>query len=140
MIKASTVDLTRRVVKDNVWLARAGDARAEVARLTAHELRPEVLDSEAAVGRAMFGELESAAQAKDGDLAIALLGGRGAQALHRLLGKLARASEHDELLSRLHVFTQDSLAPMRAENGLSFVRDFERLLGREFFQKVALYQ
>ena len=39
-------------------------------------------------------------------------------------------------LLRLHVFTQDALAPLRMDNGLSFVRDFERLLGEEFFRKV----
>ena len=44
--------------------------------------------------------------------------------------------EADELLGRLHVFTQDALAPMRMDNGLSFVRDFERLLGEAFFNKV----
>src|SRR4029078_11243418 len=45
-------------------------------------------------------------------------------------------SEHDALLNRLHVFTQDALAPLRIDNGLSFVRDFERLLGDDFFRKV----
>jgi 6-phosphogluconolactonase/glucosamine-6-phosphate isomerase/deaminase len=39
-------------------------------------------------------------------------------------------------LDRLNVFTQDALAPMRMDNGLSFVRDFERLLGPEFFSKI----
>ena len=34
------------------------------------------------------------------------------------------------------MFTQDALAPMRMNNGLSFVRDFERLLGDEFFAKI----
>ena len=38
--------------------------------------------------------------------------------------------------SRLEVFTQDALAPLRMDNGLSFVRDFERLLGEDFFRKV----
>jgi 6-phosphogluconolactonase/glucosamine-6-phosphate isomerase/deaminase len=65
-----------------------------------------------------------------------LLGGRGAQALHRLLGATAKTREHDALLSRIHVFTQDALAPLRLDNGLSFVRDFERLLGEDFFRKV----
>lgn len=65
-----------------------------------------------------------------------LVGGRGGQALHRLLGAMAKTNEHDELFSRLHVFTQDALAPLRLDNGLSFVRDFERLLGEDFFRKV----
>src|SRR5205085_6389561 len=34
------------------------------------------------------------------------------------------------------VFTQDALAPLRMDNGLSFVRDLERLLGADFFRKV----
>jgi len=40
------------------------------------------------------------------------------------------------LLGRLCVFTQDALAPMRMGSGLSFVRDFERLLGAGFFEQV----
>jgi 6-phosphogluconolactonase/glucosamine-6-phosphate isomerase/deaminase len=67
---------------------------------------------------------------------IVILGGRGGQALHRLLGALAKTNDYDALLGRLHVFTQDALAPLRMDNGLSFVRDFERLLGEDFFRKV----
>lgn len=94
------------------------------------------METEEAVGRAMFEEIEAAASAKAGDLAIIILGGRGAQALHRRLGEMARRGDGDSLLGRLHVFTQDALAPMRMNNGLSFVRDFERLLGNAFFDKV----
>src|SRR5262249_36205342 len=92
--------------------------------------------SEEAVGRTMLDEIKAAAREKDGDLSIVLLGGRGAQALHRLLGEKARTNELDHLLSRLNVFTQDALAPMRMNNAFSFVRDFERLLGQDFFRKV----
>jgi 6-phosphogluconolactonase/glucosamine-6-phosphate isomerase/deaminase len=99
----------------------------------------EVLPSEEAVGGAMFEEIERAAHSKDGPLVIIILGGRGAQALHRLLGSLASTTEIDWLLKRLHVFTQDALAPLRMNNGLSFVRDFERLLGEDFFRKVASF-
>src|SRR6185503_14643185 len=81
-------------------------------------------------------EIEAAANSKEGDLVIIILGGRGAQALHRLLGILAKTDEKDWLLKRLHIFTQDALAPLRMDNGLSFVRDFERLLGEDFFRKV----
>ena len=84
----------------------------------------------------MLAEIEAAAQSKEGDLTIILLGGRGAQAMHRLIGDKAKTNEVDHLLSRLHVFTQDALAPMRMENSFSFVRDFERLLGPDFFRKV----
>ncbi|PYS94264.1 MAG: hypothetical protein DMF64_01340 [Acidobacteria bacterium] len=112
------------------------DAQATLARLSVQEIKPVVLASEEAVGRAMLQEIEAAARSKEGDLVIILLGGRGAQSLHRLLGALARTDEADELLGRLCVFTQDALAPMRMESGLSFVRDFERLLGAAFFKKV----
>jgi 6-phosphogluconolactonase/glucosamine-6-phosphate isomerase/deaminase len=95
-----------------------------------------VLDTEDAVGNAMFGELVGYADQKSGDLTIILLGGRGAQAMYRLMNRLAEGSEIDGLLGRLHVFTQDALAPMRMANGLSFVRDFERLLGPRFFAKI----
>lgn len=67
---------------------------------------------------------------------IILLGGRGAQAMYRLVGQMAESSALDALLGRLHVFTQDALAPLRMNNGLSFVRDFERLLGAAFFKKI----
>jgi 6-phosphogluconolactonase/glucosamine-6-phosphate isomerase/deaminase len=127
----------RRVVGRQVWLSQAsGDAPDALASLSVREFEPEVLPNEEAVGRAMLEELESAARTKQGGLVVILLGGRGAQALHRLLGELARKGEADEMLSRLHVFTQDALAPMRMENGFSFVRDFERLLGPAFFEKV----
>ena len=87
----------------------------------------------------MLQEIEALALLKDGDLVIIILGGRGAQALHRLLGELAKTPEKDALLKRLHIFTQDALAPLRMDNGLSFVRDFERLLGDDFFRKVASF-
>ena len=91
--------------------------------------------TEEAVGLAMWAEIEAAASAKQGDLVILLLGGRGAQALHRLVGEKARTNEADELLKRLQVFTQDALAPMAMDNGFSFVRDFERLLGERFLPR-----
>jgi len=128
---------SRNVVSGNVWLSRRDSSeRIDVGRLAPRELNYEVLESEDAVGRAQLEELQQAAKDKEGDLVILLLGGRGAQALYRILGQMAKTSEADNLLSRLHVFTQDALAPMRMDNGLSFVRDFERLLGESFFQKV----
>ena len=129
-------DIRRRVIGGNVWLSHETAADDLVARLPVNDLTYEVLPSEEAVGRAMFGEIETVAAAKNGPVVMILLGGRGAQALHRLLGAMAKTSEHDALLSRLHVFTQDALAPLRLDNGLSFVRDFERLLGEDFFRKV----
>ena len=129
--------IIRRVVGNNVWLSDAQpDAREQLTRLKAQGLNYEVMESEEAVGRAMLAEIEAAAQSKAGDLTIILLGGRGAQAMHRLIGEQAKTNELDHLLSRLHVFTQDALAPMRMENSFSFVRDFERLLGPDFFRKV----
>jgi 6-phosphogluconolactonase/glucosamine-6-phosphate isomerase/deaminase len=122
------------VVGSNVWLGRAGaDASVVGAALP---LRYEVLPTEEAVGLAQWEEIRRAAREKEGDLVIILLGGRGAQALYRHVAGIARTDEGDELLGRLHVFTQDALAPMRMDNGLSFVRDFERLLGEAFFRKV----
>jgi 6-phosphogluconolactonase/glucosamine-6-phosphate isomerase/deaminase len=95
-----------------------------------------VIDNEDEVGQRMFDELVEYSKAKAGDLVIVLLGGRGAQAMYRVINKLAKTDSIDELLGRLHVFTQDALAPMRMNNGLSFVRDFERLLGPAFFRKI----
>ena len=137
MLATSQVQIRRHAVGDNVWLGRTDDdALGRLASLPAYAIEYEVLESENDVGRAMLMEIEQAAREKSGDLTIILLGGRGAQALHRLLGELAKTNEADQLLSRLDVFTQDALAPMRMNNSFSFVRDFERLLGEDFFKKV----
>lgn len=128
---------SRREVGGNVWLSRSESAEQIVlGALTPRELNYEVLESEEAVGRAQLAEIQKAASDKEGDLVILLLGGRGAQAFYKILGQMATTEEADDLLRRLHVFTQDALAPMRMDNGFSFVRDFERLLGDSFFKKV----
>ena len=133
-------NIVRRIVGSNVWLGRAERDRSELlSSIGAEKLNFKVYRTEDEVGRAMLSEIEQAAAAKEGDLVIVILGGRGGQALHRLLGELARTSERDDLLRRLHVFTQDALAPMRMDNGLSFIRDFERLLGPAFFEKVSSF-
>jgi 6-phosphogluconolactonase/glucosamine-6-phosphate isomerase/deaminase len=136
MSATSKQTIARRSAAGNIWLSHDVADHAYFAKLPVHDIRYEVLPSEDAVGRAMLEEIVDAAAAKDGPLVIVILGGRGGQALHRLLGELAKTSEHDTLLSRLHVFTQDALAPLRMDNSLSFVRDFERLLGEDFFRKV----
>ncbi len=127
----------RKETRGNVWLSRSEPIeRIDLSTLSPRAVNYEVLESEDSVGLAQLAELQNAAREKDGDLVILLLGGRGAQALHRNLGRMANNGEADELLGRLHVFTQDALGPMRTDNGLSFVRDFERLLGESFFKKV----
>ncbi|MEO6391608.1 MAG: hypothetical protein ABIP75_07125 [Pyrinomonadaceae bacterium] len=130
-------NIIRRQVGSNVWLNRPDlTTLYSSTPPIVQALQYEVMESEAAVGRAQFEELQHVATVNDGDLVIVLLGGRGAQALHRQLGELAQTNAIDDLLGRLQVFTQDALAPMRMDNGLSFVRDFERLLGPAFFAKV----
>jgi 6-phosphogluconolactonase/glucosamine-6-phosphate isomerase/deaminase len=126
----------RRSVGGNIWLAHEPGADDYLAKLRVRDLAYEVLPSEEAVGRAMFKEIIYAAASRGGPLVMVLVGGRGGQALHRLLGAIAKTDEYDALFARLHVFTQDALAPLRMDNGLSFVRDFERLLGEDFFRKV----
>jgi len=128
-------NLSRRVSGQNIWLSHS-NADSDGLAQPAHQIKPEILESEDAVGRAQLEELQQVARSKEGDIVMILLGGRGAQAMYRIVGELARTSELDHLLGRLHVFTQDALAPMRMDNSLSFVRDFERLLGDAFFQKV----
>jgi len=133
--------ITRRVSGSNIWLGHGSESESDYLQsIEPQALSYEILSSEEEVGRAMFEEIELAAQNKDGDLVIILLGGRGAQALHRLLGRVAVTDEKNGLLSRLRVFTQDALAPLRMDNGLSFVRDFERLLGENFFRKVKSFR
>jgi 6-phosphogluconolactonase/glucosamine-6-phosphate isomerase/deaminase len=124
--------IAKRNVGDRTWLSTGSSGFAPVNTPFEYE----VLENEAAVGQAMFDELVSYAEATDGDITIVLLGGRGAQAMYRIINRRAETSEIDGLLSRLNVFTQDALAPMRMNNSLSFVRDFERLLGPTFFKKV----
>jgi 6-phosphogluconolactonase/glucosamine-6-phosphate isomerase/deaminase len=84
----------------------------------------------------MFDELLGYANSHDGDITMVLLGGRGSQAMYRIIERLSHSGEIDDLLARLNVITQDALAPMRMNNALSFVRDFERLLGDKFFAKI----
>lgn len=127
-------NLTRRQIGKNIWLGVEDESI--FSRFKPHPLEYEILAKEDAVGDAMFEELQNIARKKEGDIVFVLLGGRGAQALHKKLGNLARTNEIDDLLARLHVFTQDSLAPMRMNNSFSFVRDFERLLGEDFFRKI----
>jgi 6-phosphogluconolactonase/glucosamine-6-phosphate isomerase/deaminase len=125
--------LSRREQGSNVWLEKSG---LHLSTEPVGGYFYNVLDSEEAVGQAMLDELQRYAKANDGDIVIVLLGGRGAQAMYRIIAELAKTDAIDSLLARLHVLTQDALAPMRMNNGLSFVRDFERLLGEAFFSKV----
>ncbi|GEC72297.1 6-phosphogluconolactonase/Glucosamine-6-phosphateisomerase/deaminase [Flavobacterium flevense] len=124
---------TRYEDNNNIWLSQQHE---QAFNFTDYGVQPTVLNSEAEVGQAMLQELYSTAKSKNGDINIALLGGRGAQELHRLLGELAQSSQQDELLGRLNVFTQDALAPLSMDNSFSFVRDFERILGDAFFKKI----
>jgi 6-phosphogluconolactonase/glucosamine-6-phosphate isomerase/deaminase len=125
--------VNRRKAGNNVWLGFPRDSSI-VPGSSDYEYN--VLESEEAVGRAMFDELVSYAAEKAGDITMVLLGGRGSQAMFRVINRRAETDEIDDLLGRLQVFTQDALAPMRMNNGLSFVRDFERLLGDKFFAKI----
>ncbi|MGD9590464.1 MAG: 6-phosphogluconolactonase [Pyrinomonadaceae bacterium] len=126
--------MERRDEGGRVWLGYPG--AGQISADTAAEYTYSVLENEVEVGKAMFAELLRIAEKKQGDIVMVLLGGRGAQAMYKLIRPLAESGEIDELLGRLHVFTQDALAPMRMNNTLSFVRDFERLLGDAFFAKV----
>jgi 6-phosphogluconolactonase/glucosamine-6-phosphate isomerase/deaminase len=137
MTVAATISshLTHHLSGDNLWL-RVRSENGPFSLASPHPQKYEVLESEHAVGLAMFDELEATARAKDGDVVVVLLGGRGGQALHRHLKVMSESGEADTLLKRLRVFTQDALAPLRMDNGLSFVRDFERLLGEAFFRKI----
>lgn len=126
--------LKRREEGGRIWLGFSEPLGASASKVKA--LHYEMFPDEAAVGSEMFLELKDYAVSKAGDINIVLLGGRGAQAMYKIISALSETDEIDDLLSRLNVFTQDALAPMRMDNGLSFVRDFERLLGDRFFQKI----
>lgn len=136
MSATSKQPIRRRSVEGNIWLSHDLQVSDYLAQRPARDLVYEVMPSEEAVGRTMLAEIIDAEAAKRGPLVMILVGGRGGQALHRLLGAMAKTDDYDALFARLHVFTQDALAPLRMDNGLSFVRDFERLLGEDFFRKV----
>ncbi|HEX8369399.1 MAG TPA: hypothetical protein VF604_12715 [Pyrinomonadaceae bacterium] len=129
-------NINRRKVGNNVWLGYSDSADSERFTKRKPIFEFEVLETEEAVGQAMLDELVAYSKTKAGDIVIILLGGRGAQAMYKIINKLSQTDALDALLARLHVFTQDALAPMRMNNALSFVRDFERLLGDAFFQKI----
>lgn len=129
--------MSRREIGKNTWLGLG--AVAANLNLKPHPIDYEVIGTEESVGDVMFEELQNAAEQKAGDIVLVLLGGRGAQALHKKLGALAGTGAIDDLLARLHVFTQDALAPMRMNNSFSFVRDFERLLGEDFFSRIGSF-
>jgi 6-phosphogluconolactonase/glucosamine-6-phosphate isomerase/deaminase len=133
MAQVAQSTIHRRKVNDNVWLGKQGRPLVTPSN---NRYIYQVLESEDAVGTAMFDELDSYAKEKSGDIVIVLLGGRGAQAMYRIICDLAKTDQIDSLLGRLHVFTQDALAPLRMDNSLSFVNDFQRLLGPGFFAKV----
>lgn len=137
MFAVESKNIIRRVVGENIWLSRENGELEEIfARPKIEPYQYEVLETEEAVGRAMLDELKTVTREKSGDATMLLLGGRGAQAMYRQIKALLPTGELDEMLARLHVFTQDALAPLRMDNGFSFVRDFERLLGAEFFRRV----
>jgi 6-phosphogluconolactonase/glucosamine-6-phosphate isomerase/deaminase len=133
MIGSQKRETTRRIFNDAVWLE---SPQSELPALRSQEYSYQVFENENEVGSAMFNELRTYAGSHPGDITIVLLGGRGAQAMYRIIAEKAGTDEIDDLLGRLNVFTQDALAPMRMNNGLSFVRDFERLLGPDFFRKI----
>ncbi len=135
MQTSTSKKLNRRAVGNNVWLEYT-DFGSEYLTAPVQNIKPDILATEEAVGHALFDELQKIAAEKTGDITMILLGGRGAQAMYRLINAKTQTTEIDDLLARLHVFTQDALAPMKMNNGLSFVRDFERLLGDEFFRKI----
>lgn len=97
---------------------------------------PKVMPDEDAVSIAQLAELRTAAAAKpEGEtVSLALLGGRGAQGLYKLLRRLA--VEGDPLIKRLDVYTQDAFVPMRKDSSLTFVRYYESQLGPEFFSSI----
>lgn len=120
-----------------LWLkSTRREDKNSLASVQPKEIRPEILETEDQVGQAQLDEIRRVVAEKSGDVVMILLGGRGAQAMYRQIATLAQTSAIDDLLGRLHVFTQDALAPLRMENPLNFVSDFKRLLGDAFFRKI----
>src|SRR4051794_8141550 len=104
MYPSSSKTIERRTLGTDQWLGFVGE-QPEVS--TERSFNYTVLDSEIEVGRSMLDELLAYAKEKNGDIVFVLLGGRGAQAMYRLIAEKAVTAEIDHLLSRLHIFTQD---------------------------------
>ena len=126
--------IRRRQAGENIWFESTAAGELPISPVGAFSYS--VVEDEQTVGQRMLDELIDYSKTVEKDIVIVLLGGRGAQAMYKIIAELAKTDAIDGLLGRLHVFTQDALAPMSAGNGLSFVRDFERLLGDDFFRKI----
>ena len=77
--------ITARRAGQNTWLESTSPG--ELATAPVGDFKYNVLDSEQAVGEAMFDELVRYSSSKEGDIVIVLLGGRGAQAMYRLVAE-----------------------------------------------------
>src|ERR1043165_2701040 len=91
--------IVRRSVAGNIWLSHDAADDGYLATLPVKDLRYEIWSADQVVGRMMFEEIQSVADAKDGPIVIVIVGGRGGQALHRLLGLAAKTDGYDELFS-----------------------------------------
>src|SRR5829696_7758401 len=89
MSATSKQSIRRRVAGENVWLSHDAAESGYLGTLPVRDIPYEVMSSEEAIGRAMLEEIRTAAEIKDGSLVIVIVGGRGGQALHRLLGARA---------------------------------------------------
>ena len=71
--------INRRQSGENVWLSLAA---ADISNVrSSGDFAYRILESEEAVGQAMFDELVAYSREKDGDITMVLLGGRGSQAM-----------------------------------------------------------
>ena len=95
MSASLALKIGRRVTGNCVWLGyqKAG-VTDRLARIPAVDIRPEVLASEDAVGRAQFEELRLAAKQTDRDLVVILLGD---EALGRCTGWLVKKPRAPQL-------------------------------------------
>ena len=86
--------IERRIAGQNKWFRVAGLSSNTVP--ARHELIFRSLTDEESVGRAMFDELIAYSNEKSGDINVVLLGGRGAQAMYRLISAHAAEGEIDD--------------------------------------------
>src|SRR2546423_15424689 len=95
MSSTSKQNIRRRSAGDNVWLCHDAAESDYLAMLPVRDLIYEVLPSEEAVGGAMLDEITNAAATKDGSLVVVLVGGRGGQTPHPVLGAMAKTDAYD---------------------------------------------
>lgn len=128
------MSLVRRVVNGEIWIKDTNFNPQLSSPIQPFKLK--VFKTEEELAQEQYRTLTNLVRRSSRIVNMMMLGGRDAQAFQYLLGEKARKGDPDRIIRKLNVFTQVALAPLNADNSLSFVRDFERILGQDFLEQV----